>query len=210
MKRGRIILTFLMLLVALPAAAGINEPIKIEPGEVVNKDLSTINGRIQIGDGVSVHGEVESVNGAVRIGRDVEVDKVSAINGSVEIGEGTLVVDEVSTVNGAVFMGNGSRAREVSTVNGQLQLEGVEVETDVSTYNGDVKLSSKTSVGGDILVKDPRGNNNRYRKPLRIYIEDGSSVRGNVIVENDDLEVEIYLRGGSVKGEISGANIVEK
>jgi hypothetical protein len=106
-------------------------------------------------------------------------------------------------------MENGTRAREVATVNGPLKLSGVEVDSDVSTYNGDVTLSGGTTVGGDIIIRESKGNSRRD-KPLQITIEDGSSVRGNVIVENDDLEVEIYLRGGSVAGELRGAKIKEK
>lgn len=210
MKRGRIFLPILMLAVVLPLAAGVNSSIRVESGEIVDKDLSTVNGQIRIGDGATVHGDAESVNGSIEVGRDVRVDSVSVVNGSVEIGEGTVVDGDVSTVNGRISMENGARAREVSTVNGQLNLDGVEVETDVSTYNGDVKLTGGTTVGGDIIIRDSKGNNSRRSKPLRIYIEDGSSVRGDVIVENDDLEVEIYLRGGSVAGKLRGAKIVEK
>ncbi len=209
MKRGPIFLSILILALALPAAAGVNSSIRVEAGEMVDKDLSTVNGKIRIGDGATVRGEAESVNGSIEIGRDVQVDSVSVVNGSIEIGEGTVIDGDVSTVNGRITMENGTRAREVATVNGSLKLSGVEVETDVSTYNGDVTLSGGTSVGGDIIIKDSKGNSHRD-KPLRIYIEDGAHVRGNVIVENDDLEVEVYLRGGTVSGKLRGAKLKEK
>jgi DUF4097 and DUF4098 domain-containing protein YvlB len=138
------------------------------------------------------------------------VDSVSVVNGSIKIGEGTVVDGDVSTVNGQITMERGSRAREVASVNGKLNLSGVDVETDVSTYNGDVTLSDGTDVRGDIIIRDSKGNNSRRDKPLKIYIEDGSSVGGDVIVENDDLEVEVYMRGGSVKGKLRGAKIKEK
>jgi hypothetical protein len=35
-------------------------------------------------------------------------------------------------------------------------------------------------------------------------------VQGDVIVENDDMEVEVYLRGGTIAGELRGAKIVKK
>jgi len=209
MTRARIFLSILLLALALPALAGVNSSIRVEPGETVDKDLSTVNGQIRIGDGATVRGEAESVNGSIDIGRDVEVDGVSVVNGSIEIGEGTVVDGDVSTVNGQISMENGTRAREVATVNGKLNLSGVEVESDVSTYNGDVTLRGGTTVGGDIVIRDSKGHSRRD-KPLKIYIEDGSSVRGDVIVENDDLEVEIYLRGGTVAGKLRGAKLKEK
>ncbi len=209
MTRGRVFLAILALVVAVPVAAGINSSIKVESGDVVDTDLSTVNGQIRIGDGATVHGEAESVNGSIEVGRDVRLDSVSVVNGSIEIGEGSVVDGEVSTVNGKISMENGTRAREVSTVNGQLELSGAEVESDVSTYNGNVKLNGGTTVGGDLVIKESRGNNNR-RKPLQIYIEDGARVDGDVIVEDDDMEVEVHIKGGKVGGQLRGKKITQR
>ena len=58
MKRRLIILSILLLAAALPAAAlGINSSIRVESGEVVDDDLSTVNGSIRIGDGATIRGE---------------------------------------------------------------------------------------------------------------------------------------------------------
>jgi hypothetical protein len=62
----------MILALALPLAAGVNSSIRVEPGERVNKDLSTVNGQIRIGDGATVRGEAESVNGSIEIGREFQ------------------------------------------------------------------------------------------------------------------------------------------
>lgn len=211
MKRRLLGLSILMLAVALPVAAtGINSSIRVESGEVVDKDLSTLNGRIRIADGATVRGAASSVNGSVEVGRDVQVESISSVNGSVEIGEGTVVDGKVTTVNGSISIETGSRVRAVGTVNGSVRLNSVEVEADVTTYNGDVTLRDGTCVGGSIRILDSNSKSNHRSRALRIYIEDGSVVLGDVIVEDEDLEVEVYLRGGTVAGQIRGAKIIEK
>ena len=211
MKRRLYILSILILVVALPAAAtGINSSIRVDSGEVVDDDLSTVNGQIRIGDGATVRGTAATVNGSVKVGRNVEVESVSSVNGGIEIGEGTVVNGEVETVNGPISMDSGSRARAVGTVNGSVKLNGADVEADVSTYNGDVKLRDGANVGGDIRILESNHGSSRRDRTLRIYIEDGSTVQGSVIVEDKDLKVEVYLRGGTVAGEIRGATVVEK
>ena len=205
------VLSILILAVALPAAAtGINSSIHVGSGEVMDHDLSTLNGQIHIDDGATVRGEAETVNGSVEVGRNVQVESVSTVNGDVEIGEGTVVDGEVETVNGSISMESGSRARSVGTVNGSLRLNGADVEADVSTYNGDVTLRDGTNVGGDIRISEANSGSSRRDRPLRIYVEDGSTVQGSVIVEDEDLEVEVYLRGGTVAGQIHGARVVEE
>jgi DUF4097 and DUF4098 domain-containing protein YvlB len=211
MKRRFCILSILTLALAFPAAAtGINSSIRVESGEVVEDDLSTLNGQIRIDDRATVNGEAESVNGSVEVGRDVQIESVSTVNGDVEIGEGTVVDGEVETVNGSISMKAGSRARSVGTVNGSMELSGADVEKGLQTYNGDVTLREGTMVGGDIRISQSSGHSDRHGRALRIYIEDGSSVAGGVIVEDEEMEVEVYLRGGSVAGQIQGATVVEK
>jgi DUF4097 and DUF4098 domain-containing protein YvlB len=176
----------------------------------VDDDLSTLNGKIRIDDDVIVRGDAESVNGSVEVGRNVRVEGVASVNGDVEIGEGTVVDGDVETVNGSISMEFGSRAQEVGTVNGSVELNGAEVEDDVTTYNGDITLRDGANVGGDIRISEANSRSSRRGQPLRIYIEGGSTVQGSVIVEDDDMEVEVYLRGGTIAGQIQGAKVIEK
>ena len=210
MKRGILLGSILLLALFSPAAAvGINSSISVDAGETVDDDLSTVNGRISIGDDAIVNGDAKTVNGRVEVGRNVQVESVATVNGRVEIGEDTIVDGDVDSVNGRVRMEFGSRARTVGTVNGPVELNGAEVERDVTTYNGDVILRQGSEVGGDIRIEKVKGSKHDRREPLKIYIEDGSSVGGDVIVEDERMKVEVYLRGGTVAGEIRGAKVVE-
>ncbi|MDH3627450.1 MAG: hypothetical protein OEV00_02785 [Acidobacteriota bacterium] len=201
----------LLFFLTLPVVAGdINSSVRVGAGETVTDDLSTLNGGIRIGDGATVDGDAESVNGGVEIGRNARVKTVSSVNGGIEIGDGTMIDGDVESVNGSISMGMRSSADSVGTVNGSLDLTGVEVAHDVSTYNGDVTLSDGTSVGGDLIIKDTNSRSSDRRRAVRIYVESGSTVMGDVIVEDKDREVEVYLRGGTIAGEILGAKVVEK
>lgn len=205
------VLSILVLFMALPVvASGINSSVRIESGDIVDKDLSTLNGSIRIGDGATVNGDAESVNGGVEVGVDVRIQSVSAVNGNIEIGERTRVANDVETINGSISMGRGSSAKSVGTVNGSVTLKGVEVDGDVSTYNGDISLRDGTSVGGDILIRESNSDRGRNDQTLRIYIEEGSIVQGSVIVEDENRKVEVYMNGGSVAGGIRGARVIEK
>ena len=87
--------------------------------------------------------------------------------------------------------------------------ESAVIGRDVRTINGSIELKKGTTVSGDIVIEDSQGKNER-RRPLRIELNDGSVVQGNVIVEDPDLEVEVYLRGGSkVLGRIENAKVIE-
>jgi len=85
------------------------------------------------------------------------------------------------------------------------------VTASLETVNGDVSLRDGATVGGDIVVRKTRGS--RHDRDdwdtLKIIVEDGSVVRGNVIVEDPDRPVEVHLRnGGSVQGRVENARVI--
>jgi len=94
----------------------------------------------------------------------------------------------------------------VASVNGDIDLDSTEVEHNVVTYNGNITLSHKTVVHGDIIVKDNKGKSNSLRS-LKIWIKD-SVVEGDIIVREEEKIVEVYLlNGGKVEGRIEGAEV---
>lgn len=211
MKRRHTVVLALMTVAGLHAAqAGVNSSIRVDAGEVLNKDVSTVNGQIRIGDGATVNGEVSTVNGSVSIGRDVKAESLSTVNGAIEVDDGSVIEGVVESVNGSISL-TGSHAGEVATVNGSIELSGTDIEGDLSTYNGNITLSARSSVGGDIVIEAANRSSSKHRRrPLRIVIEDGSVVEGDVIVEDGDLEVEVFLRGGRVNGRVKGAKVIEE
>jgi DUF4097 and DUF4098 domain-containing protein YvlB len=211
MKSNRWIVTgSLLVIVLLATGAGINSSIRVADGEVVDRALHTVNGRITIGDGATVHGDAETVNGSIRVGRDAQIERLSTVNGGVEVGDGTAVDGEVQSVNGPVSLGVRVTARRVSTVNGPIELAGAVVDGNLSTYNGDVRLRDGASVGGDIVVEESDSRSDKRDRPLRIEIDD-STLHGSVIVEDEGIDVEVYLRGsGSIAGRVQGARLIEE
>jgi len=85
------------------------------------------------------------------------------------------------------------------------------VTASLETVNGDVSLRDGATVGGDIVVRKTHGNGHDRGDwdTLKIMIEDGSVVRGNVIVEDPDRPVEVHLRnGGRVQGRVENARVI--
>jgi len=87
------------------------------------------------------------------------------------------------------------------------------VTRNVETVNGDISLREGTTVGGDVIVRETHGSHRGDREdwePLKIMIEGGSVVRGNVIVEDSDRRVEVHLRdGGRVQGRVQNAKVIQ-
>ena len=63
---------------------------------------------------------------------------------------------------------------------------------------------------GNIIIEEEWGDSER-RKRLDISISNNSLVKGDIIVENDDIIVKVYLsEGGKVLGRIKNAEIIEE
>ena len=151
------------------------------------------------------------MNGSIQLGEDSSVEGLSSVNGSVKVGEGAVVDEEVESVNGSVSLDRGARAESVTTVNGRIKLRGADVERNLMTINGDIALTESARVGGDIVIEDRGNGSSRRERPLRIELEGGSTVEGNVLVEDKRIEVELYLRDGSrVLGRVEGAKLIEE
>ena len=117
----------------------------------------------------------------------------------------------VGTVNGTLRIGDQSTiSGNVETVNGKIDLRGTTIERNIETVNGGIVLDGGTQVQGNIIVRETRGRNNN-RRTLEIELRGGSSVAGDIRVEDDDRKVRVTLSGGSaVHGQIEGAEVVQE
>lgn len=211
----------LAILLAAPAsAAQLNKSIKIEAGAtasgastvngsikvgkdaVVTGDVSTINGTIRVYENARVE-DVDTVNGSLRIGDGVRTQNLSSVNGSVQVGTDVIVDGEISVVNGKILLESGTRvARDVSNVNGEISLEGSEVGGNIETVNGDVLLSDKAVLKGDLTVKKPSGwGNSDNRRMPKVVIGPGSRVGGAIILEQ---KVELFISATAEVGVVRG------
>lgn len=214
MKRDRGILLLLCLFLSsclLSGESTINKSIHVEDGAIKVDDLSSVNGSIKIGENCQVRGSCSTVNGSITVDDKSVVEDVSSVNGSVRIGQDCTIEGDAQTVNGDIYIEAGTKVEgEVQSVNGKIELEGVDVRRNLETINGGITLADKTIVGGDIIVKDNKGTSSRKRR-LKIYLENKSVVEGDVVVEDRDIEVTVYISGGSeVKGEVINAEVVRR
>jgi DUF4097 and DUF4098 domain-containing protein YvlB len=211
MKQKNMTITGLLLVTAMLATgAGLNESIRVGSGETRDGDLTTVNGSITVGDDAQINGECTTVNGSIKVGDDVEVESLTTVNGGVNVGSGTVVRRDVQTVNGSITLDNGAKAAAVSNINGRITLKGADVDGDISTINGDVDVRNGARVGGDIIVGERNGDFNQD-EPIKITVSGDSVVEGNIINEEDDIEVEVHIEdGGRVMGKVEGATVIEK
>ena len=212
MKRFFLFLSIvLLLLLVFGCNAKVNKSIYIEDGDKVRGNQMSVNGSVTIGSDCEVKGSCKSVNGSVTVGDNSKVRGLQSVNGSVRVGENSKVHGSIQSVNGGIVCESGVMIRgDISSVNGNLELTNTRVRDDLSTYNGNIRLSAHSVIGGDIKVKEGKGNNDRKRK-VRIDVGDGSVVEGDVRVRGKNIQVTVYLSGGGeVKGDIVNAKVVKE
>ncbi len=200
-----------LVLVTLAVAStgcktGVNRSLRVSDGETVDGGMNTVNGSVRIGRDATVGGTSRSVNGSISVGEGSKVGSLSTVNGSIDIDESVTVDGDLGSVNGSVESGRGSKIDgDVSTVNGRLQFDDTEIRGRLTTHNGSVTLRGGR-LRKDIIIEGRQGIG-RSRK-LAIKILDGAIVEGNIIVEDEDRDVTVYLEnGGEVQGEIRGAEV---
>ena len=206
-----LLLLFIMACIVTGCNFKINKTIDIYDGETVHSSQNTVNGNIFIGHDCEVRGECRTVNGRIEVGDNSKVEKLQAVNGTITLRREVIVRDDVESVNGSVDCDQGVRIYGgINTVNGSIALQNTSIRRDITTYNGNVELLDKSYVQGDIVVKKSKGSSGRRRR-LKIYVTDESVVEGDVIVKDRYLDVAVVLsHGGTVKGRIRNAEIIEE
>jgi cytoskeletal protein CcmA (bactofilin family) len=132
-----------------------NGRIDVGPRSLVDGAIETRNGRITVADGVTVIGPVDSRNGAIEFGADVEVrGPIDSRNGRVVVGRMGRVESAIRTRNGGVTVeSGGSVGADIETRNGEIRLHsGAAVDGNVHARNGSVRLAD-ARVGGNVEVQ---------------------------------------------------------
>jgi hypothetical protein len=213
--------------VVAPGTSGdsVNKSLTVRAGTAV-KDVETVNGSIDLESKSSADG-VETVNGSIDVADDVSVSKLETVNGSIRVGSGLKTTGDVETVNGRIEVGAGSTIQgSVSTVNGRVTLDQVSVSKSAETVNGGLLLRASriggnvemvngraevldgTIVGGDIIVRKPKGNwgwGGKSKAPV-VVIGPGSEVRGQIRIEND--ATKLYISDSARVGSVEGVKAI--
>jgi hypothetical protein len=92
----------------------------------------------------------------------------------------------------------------VSSVSGAVDLDGVTIGHDVTTYNGSIRLTGGTVVDGDLRVKRPRGFSLGDSRPPKVVIGAGVEVKGELIF---DREVRLSVHESAIIGPVRGAEV---
>ena len=191
--------------------SSVNGSISVGSGAVVSGDLSTVNGQIRIDSDATVE-DVSTVNGSLRIRSGSRTESLSTVNGGIRLDENVTVDGEIEAVNGEIDLATGSSVRRgISNVNGAIELQASTVGGSVSTVSGDISLSDRAEVMGDIVVEEPNGwgwGKQKSRTP-EIVIGPGSKVHGEIRVERIvKLFISDTAEAGGISGEMSMADAV--
>jgi predicted acyltransferase (DUF342 family) len=180
--------------------SSVNGNISVGEGSVIDGSLETVNGSIRVEEDVTLK-NAETVNGTIRIASGSSAEGVSSVNGSIRLAENVNITGEIQVVNGNISLVAGSKvADDVSNVNGEISLSGADVGGNLSTVNGDVSLDDGSTLRGDLIVEKPGGWNIGQRKP-KVTIGQNSRVLGVIVLER---EVELYISDSAEVGGVSG------
>lgn len=206
---GSFLLAAIMAWFTAGCGMHVNQSIRVPDGETRNGSLSSVNGRVEVGNNCRIMGKCRSVNGSITIGADSEVEEIQTVNGGIQVGRRSRVIDDVDTVNGRIRCETGVEVGgSLGSINGAIELEQTKLTGNLTTINGNILLARGSHVKGSIFVKDANGNSNRMH-PLTIKLTGGSIVEGDVINQNDRIEVQVIIdQDSQVRGRIENAEVV--
>jgi hypothetical protein len=200
-----------VIIIFLSAGCSINKDYRIIDGQTSSGNLTSINGGIYIGIGANVLGGCRTINGSIDVGNRSTVRSIESVNGKIKIGREVSINGDVKTINSRITAKPGTIiVGDVNTINGNIILEGTYVCKNVNTYNGDISLYGDTVVKGDIVIEG-NYNSSQDRPKVRIEITDNSIVNGNIKVDDEKIDVTVYLsHSGKVEGRIDGAYVEKR
>jgi predicted acyltransferase (DUF342 family) len=203
------LLVLIPVIILLGCNASINESFYLDDGETKKGDVLCINGSINIGNDCTVIGGCKAVNGSIKIGQNSTVEDIQSVNGPVYINENSIIKGDVTAVNGEIETDRGVRILgEVTSVNGNISLINTKVSQNIETENGDITLSDSSIAEGDILINGKSKWSDEKRR-IEIRLEKGAQVQGNIEVEDERIDVTIFLSSDSkILGDVVNAEIV--
>lgn len=210
---------------------GINKSIYIKNGETLDYGPKSVNGSIIIGNDCIIEGSCDTVNGKIELGTNCRVKNLKTVNRRISVGKSSVVDGEIGTVNGSISCDDGVEVDEnlstvngsitcgagvkvggnINTVNGDIDLKNTTVKENIRTLNGNITLQDKSIVERDIIIKKGKHSITGHFHHQEIRITEDSLVNGNILVEDEEMKVKVYLsKGGQVKGQIKGAEVIQE
>ncbi len=188
----------------------INKDFNIPDNTKVKKDLITVNGDINIGKNCIVGGDLNTVNGVIKIQELSHVKAyVQAVTGSIIIEENVTIEGDISTMTGTIEINSSSVLGNVSNISGDIEFSQTNLTGDLISNFGNITLTNNTVIDGSIIIKENEEIPEKLRN-VKVVIADSSVVQGDLINDNREVIVVVYVEeGSSISGEIIDADVVE-
>lgn len=205
----------LLALIALPVLAAchlsIERDVHIESGETVRGSINTIEGDIIVGPDCLIRSSLRTVEGNIEIGRDSRVVNLQSVEGDIYLDRGVEVRRDVEHVEGEIICRSGVViGGNINAIEGRIRIEDTVVEHDITTWDADIRIDSRSRVDGDIIIRRSNDDHDRYRQ-VRIEIAGGSVIGGDVENRDVDTDVRIYLSEGSrIEGRVRNAEVIRR
>ncbi len=186
----------------------VNGSIDIGTGQQAG-NVDTVNGEIRIGANAVV-GRASTVNGGITLGADARGAALHTVNGSIHLATGAAVSGPITTVNGGLrLQARSTVAGTAGNVNGTIDLDAAQVQGDVWTTAGDVRLSHGAVISGGLTVKRDHSWFTTWfpmfqHEPL-IVVGPGCRIVGKLVFQRP---VKLYVSDRAEIGPVTGATAV--
>ncbi|MFQ5602184.1 MAG: hypothetical protein ACE5HS_02835 [bacterium] len=198
-----------LVLVIVSCNVSVNKTVYVEDGTTKRGDINAVNGAIIVGEDCKVKGDCRTVNGRIEVGKRSRVEDVQSVNGRIELSEEVYSDGDIESVNGDISCAKDVEIEGyVRSVNGNIELYHTLVNRNVTTVNGNIVLDDESRLKGNVIIEGKRKNRSKQRV-IKIKILNDSVVEGDIIVEDENVEVLVFLEnGGNVLGKIENAEVV--
>jgi DUF4097 and DUF4098 domain-containing protein YvlB len=211
MKKAAISFLLLFVLCCGGCYSTVNRSIHIGDGDR-SGGCNSVNGNIDVGSRCRVTGSCSTVNGNIVVCDASQVHDLNTVNGGIRLGKNVDVDGNIGTINGPIDCGSGSRVHgRLDTINGGIGLQNTSVDHEISTVNGNVTLAETSVVHGGIRIRNSHSSKSSHPRRLEIRIGGGSHVENGIIVDDEDIEVKVYLSKDSIiDGEVKNARVIRE
>jgi hypothetical protein len=190
---------------------------------VVAGDIDTGSGSVTLGEGAQA-GPINTGSGSVELDDGASIGGVDTGSGSVRGGRAIRVAGDIDTGSGSVRLDDGSQVDgKIDTGSGDVDLKGTEVggvidvgsgdttlidssARGIRTTSGDVRLSGRTRIDGDLIVRKQRCWGLCWGDDPVIVVDAGVEIAGKIIVE-EGADATVRIDPAARVGGIVGATV---
>ncbi len=208
MKIKFLTLVILVLSIAVLMATPPNNDFIVAAGTTYDGDIETTNQDVIILSGATVDGDIETTSGDVYLEENAKVEeKITTLSGNVYLDVGSQVDKTIDTQSGTIRVRQNATVKgNITTESGDIKGEGAIFDKNISTRHGHISLKVGSHVNGNVSILN-RGHGNDL-PVVEIYLGEDVYIDGKVIASHVGDNVDLYMWGAEVNGEIDKVNVV--